>query len=510
MEQYLMDKEVLVILDTRKIQRYLFANNAFYDTLGGGPVVLYILDNALKFAVEQTSLQPYEYDLSNDPDAPIPYLDDARVKVQQIACIAGNAFLIVRTGALAQKIIRKVSRYFLDHAYSLNIMATAVEKTDDMREDYKRLYQKLDKIKSSSSIIEPADALPVVVREEKTGLPVIGVDPIFGDYISRATEIRRQTLQSHGITTERDEWNKNFNKENYRAIVHLDGNNFGITIARILQETSGYREGIRTRRQIDVNINALYHDIIDKTIAELKIFYDTYFKGGDFSNEIKMVHNGGDDINYIGNANLMMAFLDLFFKNVEGKYIWNTPTLKVPLYICAGVAFFSKDYDFRSAFRLAEECCKSAKTEAKKPQNLKNGFAGCWIDYQISSNPHAQELSMLRENNYTTEDDIHLALRPYSIDGDNPNDARSFKNFVQRLKNLRRLPNSFSGAKMMRSLYEMGSRQLSQWIRLQKERNLDLKAELGEPLYKDSDGVLHATWFDAAEFVDLIHLVSKE
>ena len=82
-----------------------------------------------------------EYDLSLDENARIPYFADPRVQFQLMTCTAGNAMFIARTGALAQKIIRKVSRYYLDHGRMLDVAAAAVERTDDLDQDLSRMYR---------------------------------------------------------------------------------------------------------------------------------------------------------------------------------------------------------------------------------------------------------------------------------------------------------------------------------------------------------------------------------
>lgn len=509
MEQSLMDKEVLCAFTTRQIQHYIFFNNSFVDTLGGSMLVSHILKDGIRFALSHidTPLQPEEYDLSNNPDAPIPYFNDKNIKVQQILCSAGKALLIIRTGALAQKIIRKVSRYYLDHAYSLNIMATVVEKTNHMGNDVLRLYQKLDQIKAAAHTLEPMDALPVTMREKKTGMPVITFDQERGDYISRASQLRRLESRRLGDTTKLTELpaTKHRDKKKYWTVIHLDGNNFGITINRILQDTFSYQEGICVRRQINFHIESGYKRLVSRTTTDLENFYVANIgQAENFPREFQLLHQGGDDLNYMGSVRLMLPFLDFFYKNLEGEFIWNTPQLKIPFYISAGLAFVTTDYDFHSAYQLAEECCRSAKTEAKKSHNLRNGLAGNWIDYQISKNPHAQRLSLLRDKVYTTNAGIRLGLRPYCLDKESEGTARSYRTLLQRVKNIRKLPSVIRQANIMRQLYEMNKQEFSQWLQLQKERGVDFKEWLGEPLYRDTDGTQYAFWFDAAELADFL------
>lgn len=263
--------------------------------------------------------------------------------------------------------------------------------------------------------------------------------------------------------------------------------------------------GIRVRRQINLNIESSYERIINRTLTDIENFYVANIgRAEDFPQEFRLIHQGGDDLNYMGNVRLMLPFLNFFYKHLEDEFLWNTPKLKIPLYISAGLAFVTTDYDFHSAYRLAEECCKSAKTEAKKKHNLRNGLAGNWIDYQISDNPHAQRLSLLRDKAYTTNSGVRLCLRPYCLDKESEGNARSYRKLLQTVKTMRRLPFSVRKSDIMRWLYGMEKQEFSHWVTLQKERGVDLKARLGEPLYRDTDGAQYATWFDAAELADFL------
>ena len=106
-----MNEPVLCIFDTRQIQAFMFRANSFFDTLGGSDLMKHVLDDAICYALKHidTPLADDEFDLSMDPDADIPFLTSEKTLFQLIICSAGNALCMVRTGALAQKIIRKCS-----------------------------------------------------------------------------------------------------------------------------------------------------------------------------------------------------------------------------------------------------------------------------------------------------------------------------------------------------------------------------------------------------------------
>lgn len=51
MEERLMDREVLCILDTRRIQRFMFRSNTMVDTVGASDLMTHILDDAIAYAL---------------------------------------------------------------------------------------------------------------------------------------------------------------------------------------------------------------------------------------------------------------------------------------------------------------------------------------------------------------------------------------------------------------------------------------------------------------------------
>ena len=504
-----MDREVLCILDTRQIQRFMFRTNSYVDSLGGSDLITHILGDAIWFALHHidTPLNDGEYDLSDQADGPVPYFENPAIKFQLILNAAGNAMFIVRTGALAQKIIRKVSRYYLDHGYSLNIAATAVEKTEHLGHDVFELYRSLNAVKSSSQISDPWGPLPVAIWERRTGDPVVAYVKERDEYISKASQIRREegNIRDSVAGPEELATAPAFDGNEYWAALHADGNNLGITIGRILQETPSYREGIRTRRLINRSIVSNFTRISSKAIRSLKEFYCACGGTDDtFEREFVFCHQGGDDVNCVCKADLAFPFLHFFYKNLEGSLFWDTPDLKLPLYICAGVSFVTRNVDYHSAAILAEACCKNAKTAAKKKCNLRDGFAGSWIDFQVCGNPNAQKLDLIRERSYITREGIHLELRPYCLDPVAENEIFSYRNLLRQVKRVQRLQLTPLQQRMMRESYAAGKREFSDWIERMRRRGLDLEECLGNPLWQDRDREYHAAWFDAMELSDFI------
>lgn len=509
MDRELMDREVLCILDTRQIQRYIFRSNSMFDTVGASALLTHILQDALLYSMGHIDppVPEEEYDLSLEEDARIPYFADSRVQFQLMTCTAGNAMFLARTGALAQKIIRKVSRYYLDHGGMMDLAAAAVEMTDDLDQDLTRLYKKLDAVKASSETLAPAAVLPVCIREDRTGEPVISFDAVTGEPVSRATMQKREEagrmrnlirMEDIHTTTGRD------GKE-YRAVIHADGNNIGITVQKILKETLSYEAGIRFRREVINNIESTIAGVMERTLQQLEAYYrEVTGKAEGFEKEFQVVGRAGDDINCICNAIWAFPFLQLFFRNLKGAVIWKSDTIETPFYACGGVAFVTKDNAYHPAFFLAEDCCSNAKKTAKMKENLRNGLAGNWVDFQVLDNPNSQNLEVLRERFYMTSERISLLMRPYCLEPEAEDTEISFSKLMDRVRVIRTLNLSPFQETAFRQSYLSGKTEFRQFLYYMKKKGTDLTGLLGEPLYIDRDKQMHAAWFDAAELTDFI------
>ena len=201
---------------------------------------------------------------------------------------------------------------------------------------------------------------------------------------------------------------------------------------------------------------------------------------------------------------MAIPFLNLLFENLRGMMLWKSDTLTVPLYMCAGVAYVLKEKGFHSAYQLAVECCDSAKKAAKKEENLRNGLAGNWIDFQVCDTANNQELDFLREKSYVTKEQIHMQMRPYCLDPEAKEDPVSYQLFLDRVRSLQKAKLTRQQQEALRLSYMMGRQEFRRWLQYSRDNGLDLNGMLGNALYRDPEGQLHAQWFDSVEMMDFI------
>ena len=297
-----------------------------------------------------------------------------------------------------------------------------------------------------------------------------------------------------------------FDGKEYLAVIHADGNNLGITIGKIVQNSTGYREGVWARRQISRNIRRIYSQIMEMTMKQIEAYYEKLEIPGkhDFRYAFHVCQQGGDDINIICDARLAIPFLSFLFENLQGMTLWRSDTLTVPLYMCAGVAYVLKEKGFHWAYQLAVECCDSAKRAAKKEENLRNGLAGNWIDFQVCDSANNQELDFLREKSYVTKEQIRMQMRPYCLDPEVKGEPVSYERFLERVRSLQKAKLTRQQQEALRLSYMMGRQEFRSWIQYSRNNGLDLNGMLGNALYRDPEGQLHAQWFDSVEMMDFI------
>ena len=509
MDNDLLNKEVLCILDTRQIQRFMFRSNTYIDTLGGSDLIAHILDDAIAYALHniEPPLNEDEYDISADPDEDIPYFKSNKILFQLIICTAGNALFIARSGELCRKIIRKVSRYYLENAYSLNISAAVTEKTDNFGNDIFHLYQKLNAVKASSNISDPLGTLAVVIKEHNTGEPAIGITEDSCDAYSLSSLIRRKEALCRDLIVDMKNISATTasNGKDYVAVIHADGNNLGITIGRLLQKTPDYKLGIKRRRKINKTIEKNFARITADTMRQLEKYYYEHSKGkADFAHSFSIIHRAGDDINCICDASLALPFTEFLYGNLEDSVLWDSDDMKVPLYACTGIAFVPSDTSFHAAFSLADECCKNAKASAKLERNLIDGFAGNRMDFQISENHFIGSLDRLRERFYMTREQIDLTMRPYCLDKIAEGQPYSYKKLIERVQRLNNAHLDSKTKQIIRQSFAMGRVEFRRWIEEYLRQGIDLTKLLGEPLYTDEEKQIHSLWTDAAEISDFV------
>ncbi len=506
MEARLKDKEVFCLIDTRQIQKFIFHANDFEAVIGASVFLKEVMMDALHYAVNNIDepLPEDEYDLSfSDTKGRIPWFVDPKIKMQLIMYAAGNAMILFRTGELCEKIIHKVSRYHLDHCYCIDLAVSVVEKTDVFADDLNTLYRRMDRIKTDFPSAHPLLPLPVTRVEKNTGEPAYRIDEN-GEAISKSTDIRRAAAANLGCARH-IHGAKGPDGRMYRAAMHIDGNNMGIVIGRILRRFSDYEDAIRARRRIAANIENSFTGLVTDSLSWVRsTYFDDSVTDEEFAEYISITHFGGDDINIISEPHYAVPFMRHLMENLDSYKIWDEPDLQVGISVCGGIAFVMPDLSYVNAHGSADDCCSIAKKEAKREQNQVNGLAGNWFDFDFLDSDCPQSVERRRETENITAEGVHLSLGPYSFDETQKDSPRHYLKLFERMEALERLKLPEHHYRLLSESYVLGRVDYELLIERVEADGYPLRKLLGEPMVT-IDSERYATWYDAFRLSAVYH-----
>lgn len=526
----------LAMYDVRGIQDYIYKTAKVQDAIGASAIVEDIISEALKEAVEKEELS---YDLEwYDENGVLPYdvskASDTDVQVLYIG--GGNAFVSFQDEDICQCVNHRMSRYVLEKTYSLQLAIAVTDQTENYADDYKRIFDEMVRVKANMEVSKPFGALPVMDVEIKTGLPACPVEKKDGDWvigISRETDlkkakedlVREDLIQRAKIF---DNYAESKGVDSTLAVVHIDGNNMGLRIRKLIGTTEDYETAVNKMREISYCINHSYKSVYE----QMENQFNRYAGKGDGKKKqynVLKILTAGDDITYVCKGKYALSTVEYFCKEI-GKLTMNGGDDR-DLYgfsVCAGVAYIGSHFPFSVGYEVAEACCDSAKDMAKKPENMfhfereiknddgtttmeKNHKIGNWVDFQICKNIHTGDLDKTRKLEYVTSHNEKLLIRPYEL----PllklesregaiNRYEDLKKNIKYFQNDKNIPHSH--AKKLRNLYSSGQEVVNEFAAFLASRGWKMPDGTVDMYTEDNQ----ALWYDALELFDSFEVVDNE
>lgn len=523
----------LAMYDVRGIQDYIYKTAKVQDAIGASAIVEDIISEALKEAVEKEELS---YDLEwYDENGVLPYdvskVSDTDVQVLYIG--GGNAFVSFQDEDICQRVNHRMSRYVLEKTYSLQLAIAVTDQTKNYAKDYKNIFDEMVRVKANMEVSKPFGALPVMDVEIKTGLPACPVEKKDGDkaigtsretYLKKAKEDQvRDLIQRAKIF---DNYVESKGVDSTLAVVHIDGNNMGLRIRKLIGTTEDYETAVNKMREISYCINHSYKSVYE----QMENHFNGYAGKGDGKKKqynVLKILTAGDDITYVCKGKYALSTVEYFCGEIGKKTMNGGENEKdINLYgfsVCAGVAYIGSHFPFSVGYEVAEACCDSAKDMAKKPENMlpvdkegnpitnmdgvaKAGVSykiGNWVDFQICKNIHTGDLDKTRKLEYVTSHNEKLLIRPYEL----PllklesregaiNRYEDLKKNIKYFQDDKNIPHSH--AKKLRNLYSSGQEVVNEFAAFLDSRGWKMPDGTVD-MYTEGN---QALWYDALELFD--------
>lgn len=420
-------KSFLAMYDVRGIQNYIFKTNKMQEIIGASQLVENIIIEGLNKIIETHSEWNREYFLTNwEKDEPDAYLNNEEIQMQVLFIGGGNAYVLFREKTILRQVNRALAKYVLEETYSLNLAVAVIDKSEDYKNDYKNINLKMREIKARMPETKPVGAMPFMSTDTITGYPLTKKQG--EEYLCTESALKRKRFSGRAEEAEKilDNMVTEKGDSSHLAVVHIDGNNMGARIRKIMENKHDYADAIITMRKISRNIRCSFQDTFDEMGQAIETISDQ-IKPNRKGRLYRKVVVAGDDITFVCNAKAAIYAVEVFLKSIGNKMMYKEEGLKerenrkkYAFSACAGIAFFNSHFPFTDAYEVAEECCSSAKSSAKAPQNRDGGKAdgniGCYLDYQICPHIKAADLKTYRSKHYLMPDGNGSMLqRPYYV-----------------------------------------------------------------------------------------------
>lgn len=316
------------------------------------------------------------------------------------------------------------------------------------------------------------------------------------------------------------EFEKLAGRDNFIAVIHIDGNAMGKRVDRVYQKfEQGWencRAGLqRFSRSIQRDFEQSFLEVADEVARRFPDLVPTL--------PVRPVILAGDDVCFVSAGSIGLECARVFLERLAAK----TNAEDGENYsACAGVALVHTKFPFYRAYELAEELCTSAKRfgTALDPDGRVSA-----MDWHIEFGQLKDSLTELRED-YACEDGSRMELRPAAVivpEGCSDPDVRTYAFFkslclavqdergkIARSK-IKELRQAFKHGQL-ESEYFLHDKQIGdllyhafdaeyrspdrRWAYYRDMIRREEKAR--KEAFRDMDGVNRCLFFDAIEMVD--------
>ncbi len=424
-----------LLLDTRSIQRYIFAGTELKTNVGASYLVKQLFRNELKDVVQKLQLREVTdwegnedtFASMQDPAYCIPYVG------------GGNALLLFSAGVnqkTIEDVVTNLTKQLLVEAPGLSTGAAIGEL--DLGGGYSDSFNRLHaKLRQNQNTVRPQVNVPY------TGLthtcPVSGgVANCFRSsgkgnrknhrHFSQETVCKEKAsvFANQSLNVELAKRHSGFlfpmaldmlgqvEGENYIAIVHADGNQMG----KRFSGCSSLGRHAYLSRTVATKTAEAFDGLIDSIVADIQKHgwrdkqNNLHMQGLVLSEEknsgvylpIRPIIIGGDDVTFVCAGRMALTYTKRFLeamltdvdkdKNID---------------CCAGVAILPTSYPFFRGYVLAEQLCGAAK----KCSRGREGTA--WMDFAILHGEQAPELEDIRLQEYHGAWLQNLHFGPYQV-----------------------------------------------------------------------------------------------
>ena len=385
------EKEVIALYGFRSKQEYIYRTNRMREITGASELIAGMYS---KFTAE--SPVSIDADWRNRAWSELREAFDGAVVYEG----GGNLCILYRTHSAYVCANRFFSRLILDYAPGLGLIAACVERTDDFGADMKSLRTAFDAAKNSHLAPGFCNVLPFALVDRATFQPVAIKQAVGGKLVesSRESACKREAYELMGSEEKLrgkfiDDIVDEKGKDSLIAVIYCDGNSIGQRLRKAMEGNGSlYSTNVEALRDFSVKIHEAF---VERPLAAIGRALSSQKES---RRGYRVVIDHGDEITLVVNAHVVPTVIDTYLSSVEETD---------GLHACVGVAICHSHDPFSEVYRIAEQCCESAKKK-NRGEILRGGADASYVDFHYCRSGLTGSLDQIRGTQ-----EARFTLRPY-------------------------------------------------------------------------------------------------
>ena len=420
--------KIYAVYDTTGIQSYVFASGKLRENVGASVLVGRVLKCYLPEALEkELGKENVVVDWRSEERRSKALEDDKAAEIIYVG--GGNAYVAFKDIDAYRRATRKFLLMVYDSAPGIGIASAYIESNfeDGYEKEHKKLMKRLSEAKGRINRPMSAGSQPITRSSLLTGQPVTRIDNVSNEPISEEQYHKRLARNSAPDGNKFEDFDSlTRGNNNFLAVVHVDGNRMGKYIEEYFArnddspEDDNWSNIVPKIRKMSYRISKLYETAYREARKDFCNFYrETDFCKDEPDKELPLIRliGDGDDITCVLTGRWGISFAVKLLQKIEtynndGNELYPFETWckikawqgrpKPPrISACAGVVIFHSHYPFSAAYKMAEECCRNAKSFTRNTEATK-GAVGSFIDFHLHQSGAIVELKSFRDAHYSS------------------------------------------------------------------------------------------------------------
>lgn len=430
-----MSKMITALYDCRSKQEYIYKTNKIKEIAGASALLSHVYEMFIKECLNKHIIIENNWKKKNPQDIyePVDFSKSAFAESENDGTViyegGGNLYMLYKNRDIFLKANRIFSKMLLDETYTISVIASGVETSDNFNYDRKALYEQNKYQKNLGTFSVPCNVLPFTQIDRNTWLPVVkkGKDI---DY-SRESQLKEESYNKYckkkdeGQSDNLDSlvWKKG--EESLLSVIYIDGNAMGNKIKALTEDINDYDDCVNKLRKFSLSTDEIYVNqpvrAIEKMLSKKRSeMTEEEIKSNKNLHKYRKIIGGGDEITIICNARDAKDIILTYFNTLEKSQPLVENSVNAS---CAGVAIFHSHAPFSEVYKIAEACCEMGKEKTRTNDSKDN-----YVDFHYCHSGIVSDLETIR-----TQQESNLTQRPYKVEKSGTFQQNCFRDFCNKI-----------------------------------------------------------------------------